>query len=175
MENEKKTADVIKAAAEKAAEETEKKVKEAKALEAAVKEEIKTEAEAEKDKAKAEISEVKKTVKGRAKKAMKKVRNVASAKDATKAAVSRTNEEIKAAREEAKKSRDEINVKSEVHLQFSGKSYATEDLVKIAKDVWQYDHGNDPKDIKTIELYVKPAENLTYYVINENVTGSFFI
>ena len=31
------------------------------------------------------------------------------------------------------------------------------------------------KDIQSIELYVKPEENTAYYVINGDVTGSFFI
>ena len=31
------------------------------------------------------------------------------------------------------------------------------------------------EDLKTVELYVKPEENTTYYVINGSITGSFFI
>ena len=31
------------------------------------------------------------------------------------------------------------------------------------------------EDIQSIELYVKPEENTAYYVINGDVTGSFFI
>lgn len=118
----------------------------------------------------------KKDVRTKAKRATKAVKDSASkTKDAAKAAVKRTNAGLKAAREEAKKSHTSRTVKSEVHLQFSGKSYATEDLIKIARDVWQYDLGKDPAEFKSVELYVKPAENLTYYVINGNVTGSFFI
>lgn len=66
-------------------------------------------------------------------------------------------------------------VEQTVNLQFSGKSYTTEDLVKIAKDVWQYDLNQNVADFKTVELYVKPEEGITYYVINKEVTGSFFI
>ena len=66
-------------------------------------------------------------------------------------------------------------VKSEVHIQFSGKSYSNDDLIKIAKDVWKYDLQQNENDIKDLELYVKPEENLVYYVINGEYSGSFGI
>lgn len=66
-------------------------------------------------------------------------------------------------------------VKAIVNLQFSGKSYTEEDLVKIAKDVWKYDLGNKSADFKSVELYVKPEESRAYYVINGETTGSFAI
>lgn len=62
-----------------------------------------------------------------------------------------------------------------VNFQFSGKSYTPDDLLKSCKDVWKYDLGGKEEDLKSIELYVKPEENTTYYVINGDVTGSFFI
>ena len=66
-------------------------------------------------------------------------------------------------------------VKAIVNLQFSGKSYTDEDLIKIAKDVWKYDLGNKSADFKSVELYVKPEESRAYYVINGETTGSFAI
>ena len=66
-------------------------------------------------------------------------------------------------------------VKANISVQFSGKEYKTEDLVKIAKDVWQYDLGKKVADFKTVDLYVKPEENAVYYVINGEVTGNFAI
>lgn len=66
-------------------------------------------------------------------------------------------------------------VKAVVNLQFSGKSYTDEDLVKITKDVWKYDLGKKVADFKSVELYVKPEESRAYYVINGEVTGSFAI
>lgn len=62
-----------------------------------------------------------------------------------------------------------------VSVQFSGKSYTTQELVAIAKDVWKYDLKQKVSDFKSVELYVKPEENQTYYVINGEYTGSFFI
>lgn len=66
-------------------------------------------------------------------------------------------------------------VKATFHLQFAGKAYTTDDLVKIAKDVWKYDLDQKEEDFKTVELYVKPEENVVYYVINGEVTGNFGI
>ena len=62
-----------------------------------------------------------------------------------------------------------------MHMQFAGKSYTTENFVQSAKDVWQYDLGRKPEDFKTVSLYVKPEENKVYYVINDDVDGSFDI
>ena len=66
-------------------------------------------------------------------------------------------------------------VKETVHVQFSGKTYTTEDLVKIAKDVWKYDLKRKVGDFKAVELYVKPEESVVYYVINGEGKGQFNI
>lgn len=66
-------------------------------------------------------------------------------------------------------------IKEVYNIQFDGKSYTTEDLMKIAKDVWKYDLKMKASDFKTVEFYIKPEESLTYYVINGDVTGSFLI
>lgn len=66
-------------------------------------------------------------------------------------------------------------LKSEVQIQFAGKSYTQDDLVKIAKDVWQYDLGQKAADLNSLELYVKPEEQTAYYVMNKDFTGSFAI
>jgi len=66
-------------------------------------------------------------------------------------------------------------VKASVSVQFDGKSYTTEELVKIAKDVWKYDLKKKVGDFKTVEIFVKPEESMAYYVINGTVMGSFGI
>lgn len=66
-------------------------------------------------------------------------------------------------------------VKEAISVQFAGKSYTTEELVKIAKDVWKYDLKQKATDFKSVELYVKPEESMVYYVINGDVTGNFAI
>ena len=75
----------------------------------------------------------------------------------------------------AKKAAAREEIKETVTVQFAGKSYSSEDLVKIAKDVWKYDLGRNEEEFKTVELYVKPEESSVYYVINGDVTGSFAI
>lgn len=74
-----------------------------------------------------------------------------------------------------KETTKKAEVKADVQIQFSGKAYTIDELVKIAKDVWKYDLGKKEADFKTVELYVKPEECLTYYVINGEVSGSFAI
>lgn len=66
-------------------------------------------------------------------------------------------------------------VTTALHVQFAGKSYSQEDLMKIAKDVWRYDLKQKVGDLTSIELYVKPEESTVYYVMNKEFTGSFFI
>lgn len=75
----------------------------------------------------------------------------------------------------AKKTTKKAELKSELHIQFGGKSYAQEDLVKIAKDVWKYDLKQKVGDLTSVELYVKPEENTVYYVMNNEFSGSFYI
>lgn len=67
------------------------------------------------------------------------------------------------------------DLKSSVCVQFSGKSYSEEDLVKIAKDVWKYDLKQKLSDLNSVELYVKPEENMVYYVMNKDYAGNFYI
>ena len=65
--------------------------------------------------------------------------------------------------------------KVNLHVQFSGKSYSQEELVKMAQDVWKYDLKQKVRSLASIELYVKPEEGLVYYVMNQEFTGSFSI
>ena len=62
-------------------------------------------------------------------------------------------------------------LKSEISVQFGGKSYSQEELLKIAKDVWKYDLKQKAADLTSVELYVKPEESMVYYVMNKETTG----
>ena len=66
-------------------------------------------------------------------------------------------------------------MKCEVTVQFAGKSYTQDDLMKIAKDVWRFDLKQKAADLTSVELYVKPEENMVYYVFNGTECGSFAI
>lgn len=81
-----------------------------------------------------------------------------------------------AKKEPAKKTAaKKAELKSEVCVQFDGKSYTEEELVKIAKDVWKYDLKQKAGDLTKVELYVKPEESMVYYVMNNDFAGSFSI
>ena len=75
----------------------------------------------------------------------------------------------------AAKTKKAAAVKENISIQFAGKEYTTEQLVKIAKDVWEFDLAKNPADFKEVQLYVKPEEAKAYYVINGTETGSFNI
>lgn len=66
-------------------------------------------------------------------------------------------------------------MKSEITVQFAGKSYTQDDLMKIAKDVWRFDLKQKAADLVSVELYVKPEESMVYYVFNGTECGSFAI
>lgn len=121
---------------------------------AEVKEEVKVEAKAE--------------PKAPAKKTAAKKPAAAKKETVKKAAVKKEAPARKAAAKKAE-------IVETVNFQFSGKSYTPESLLKSCKDVWKYDLGGKEEDLKSVELYVKPEENTTYYVINGEITGSFFI
>ncbi len=98
----------------------------------------------------------------------------------TKATAKETNTTKTAAKTPAKKAPAKkpvakTEVKVSMNIQFGGKSYTMDDLVKIAKDVWKYDLKQKVVDFKTVELYVKPEDGMVYYVINSKEAGSFYI
>lgn len=107
----------------------------------------------------------------------KKVEKAAEpAAKAVKKETAKAAEKVKTAvKKTAAKAAPKKEVEATVSVQFSGKSYTTQELVAIAKDVWKYDLKQKVSDFKSVELYVKPEENQAYYVINGEHTGSFFI
>ena len=157
MEEVKKTTAKVVAKAAPAAKAAEEKKPEVKAA-APVKE------------VEAKKAEVKKAAAPAAKAEKKAPAKKAPAKKAeVKKAASAAKEEKKAPVKKAAK------VEETVNFQFSGKSYTPDDLMKIFKDVWKYDMNGREEDIRNVELYVKPEENTTYFVVNGSITGSFFI
>ena len=106
---------------------------------------------------------------------VKKTTRKTAAKKTTakKAPARKTAAEKTSAKKETTVKKAEVT--QTVHLQFAGKSYTTEELVNSAKDIWKYDLNQKEEDFKKVELYVKPEENAAYYVINDDVKGSFNI
>ena len=100
----------------------------------------------------------------------------AKVETAAKAVAEKAATAKKAVKATAKKATaKKTEIKATVSVQFDGKSYTNEELVKIAKDVWKYDLKKKVGDFKTVELFVKPEESIVYYVINGEVMGSFGI
>ena len=96
----------------------------------------------------------------------------AAAKTAVKTEAKKTAPAVKKTTTRTKKA---AAVKETVSIQFAGKEYTTEQLVKIAKDIWEFDLKKDPADFAEVQLYVKTEEAKAYYVINGTETGSFNI
>lgn len=106
-----------------------------------------------------------------------KAEEKAASDKAEKAAkTTKTTKTTKAApAKRGRKPGSKTELKVSMNVQFGGKSYTTEDLVKIAKDVWKYDLKQKAADFKSVELYVKPEDGMAYYVINGKEAGSFYI
>lgn len=94
---------------------------------------------------------------------------------AKKAPVKKAAEKKPAAKPAAKAPAKKAEAKKVINLQFAGKSYSVEDIVKIAEDVWKFDLHKSDEAYESLELYVKPEESVAYYVFNGEVSGSFFI
>ena len=132
------------------------------------------------------MAEAKKTAKATVKKPVAKAAEKTVAETTVKKTTAKTTETKTTAakttaakktttRTAAAKTKKAAAVKENISIQFAGKDYTTEQLVKIAKDVWEFDLKKDPADFKEVQLYVKPEEAKAYYVINGTETGSFDI
>ena len=143
-------------------------------------EEIKTEEIAEPKTVETKKAPVRKTKSAKAEAPKEKAPQAEEAAELTKEEASGTKgRKTKAVKKETASAKTETAKKPAekctLHIQYAGRSYAQEDLVKIAKDVWRYDEKRKVGELESIELYVKPEENKVYYVMNGEVTGNFDI
>ena len=58
----------------------------------------------------------------------------------------------------------------EIYLQFHGQEIFTKEIMDKAKQAY-ISEGHRESSIKSIRLYIKPEENMAYYVINEKIAG----
>ena len=98
---------------------------------------------------------------------------------ATKKTATKVTEAATAKKPAAKKTTSKTTAKAKeftthVTLQFAGKETCTCCMKKKAVETWVA-AGNDEKNIKSLALYVKPEENMVYFVINDDQTGSFVL
>ncbi len=105
----------------------------------------------------------------------KETKAVAEKKEVKAEAAPAAEKKAPAKKAPAKKVAAKKEMKTEIAVQFAGKSYTQDDLVKIAKDVWRFDLKKKAADLVSVELYVKPEESMVYYVFNGTECGSFAI
>lgn len=63
-------------------------------------------------------------------------------------------------------------MKSTFYVEYYGKQIDEATLIKEAKSIWTKS-GKKACDLKSLELYIKPEENMAYYVFNHDDSGSF--
>ena len=144
----------------KEATETKKKEAVTKAVKAAVvKTAVEKAAEAKKEKVKKEVT--KKVAKTAVKKAAEKTVEKAAEK---KTAAKKTAPAKKTAKE---------SIRTNIILQYAGMNVTYDDLIKNAKNKYQFDMGGDVSGIKSIDLYVKPDDGKVYFVINKKIEGDY--
>ena len=108
----------------------------------------------------------------------KTVEKAVKAAEKTTKAVAEKAEEVKEAVKETAKApakrttTRKTAVKETVYLQYLGKDINKDDLVKQVKDIWTKELKNKAGDLKSVTLYLKPEENMAYYLLNDDVTGS---
>lgn len=64
-------------------------------------------------------------------------------------------------------------ISTNVVLQLASKEFTYDELVQNAKNVFQFDMGGNPANVKKVDLFVKPEENKAYFVINDDIQGSY--
>lgn len=126
---------------------------------------VNKETEAKEIEAKKTETKKKETKKTEAKKAetKKTVKKVSEKKEAKKATT---------AKKTVKKANSKINAK--VLFQYSGNEIDADALLEQAK-VQYVASGGAEKEIKTLELYIKPEDNAAYYVVNGVPAGKVVI
>ena len=70
----------------------------------------------------------------------------------------------------AKKGEAKTEKIEEIYLQFHGQEIFTKEILERAKQAY-VSEGHRESSIKSIRLYIKPEENMAYYVINEKIAG----
>lgn len=62
---------------------------------------------------------------------------------------------------------------AELHIEYQGRSYDRQELVERAVTIWVKKLRRGRNNLNSLELYVKPQEQMVYYVFNKTRSGSF--
>lgn len=65
-------------------------------------------------------------------------------------------------------------MKTNIVVQACGIEISETDVIAKVKELWIAD-GNKIKDMKSLEMYVKPEERKVYYVVNGEINGEIEI
>lgn len=63
-------------------------------------------------------------------------------------------------------------MKSTLYVEYQEKQMDEKDLIAKAKKIWT-GNGNKVSDLTSLQLYVKPEENMAYCVFNDETKGEF--
>ena len=55
----------------------------------------------------------------------------------------------------------------EVFVQYCGKEASVKEVIDNIRKAWTEETGKDVSEMKDLKIYIKPEENVAYYVINE--------
>lgn len=61
-------------------------------------------------------------------------------------------------------------MKTNVTVEYAGKQYEEKAIFTKIKDAW-LETGKKVKDIRDLNIYIKPEESAAYYVINNKESG----
>ncbi len=61
-------------------------------------------------------------------------------------------------------------MKTNVTVEYAGKQYEEKAILTKIKDAW-LETGKKVKDIRDLNIYIKPEESAAYYVINNKESG----
>ena len=106
------------------------------------------------------------------------VKKTAPKKTATKKAEAEPGKETEPVKEEAPKKapakkteKKDVQPDTTVTVQFQGKDIVTAQVVEAAKKAFA--EANPDVEIRTIDVYVKPDENVAYYAVNGEGSGDY--
>ena len=63
-------------------------------------------------------------------------------------------------------------MKSTLYVEYQEKQLEEKELLAKAKKIWT-DGGNKAVDLTSLQLYLKPEENMVYCVFNDETKGEF--
>lgn len=83
-----------------------------------------------------------------------------SKEEKIKQAEKKLSEKSSSKKASAKKTQaKKAEIKENLHLEFAGKSYSKEELIKSVKDIWKYDYKKKAMDLNSIDLYDQPVRD----------------